>query len=135
MSGGYVSCGRWMGEDKSCSGFMPLLDELEKLVRDDERANWEAQLAAPLRSQFETTPEDDMPYLTLTPPMMECLATFVRRYVEIEVAKGVAPEPDDSDDGSGWRAGPGWRLYCAVDLLRAQQECAVTGRTVVIHYD
>lgn len=135
MSGGYVSCGRWMGEDKSCSGFMPLLDLLETLVRDDERAYWEAELATPLRSQFDSTPEDDMPYVTLTPPMMECLAKFVRRYVEIELAKGVAPEPDTSDDGSGWRAGPGWRLYCAVDLVRAQEESAASGHDVIIHYD
>jgi hypothetical protein len=124
-----------MGEDKSCSGFLPLLDQLEMLVRDGERAYWEAELATPLHSQIDRTPEDDMPYLTLSPPMMECLASFVRRYVEIELAKGVRPEPDASDDGGEWRAGPGWRLYCAVDLLRAQEECVASGSDVIIHYD
>ena len=135
MSGGYVSCGSWLGDDKSCSAFLPLLDSLEEVVAESERAEWETKVVAPLRTQLDATDADDMPFLRLNPDTMECLGRVARRYVEQQIGRGVAPEPDESFSADGWRSGPGWRLYCATDLVTASEKAQSSGNEVVIHFD
>ncbi len=134
MGGGYISCGEWLGDDKSGSAFLSLLDELEQTLLPEETSRWQEMVGEPLQEQLNDTPEDDMPYLELDRAMMDCLIGPVRRYVAQERARGIRGDPPGTVE-DGWQSGPEWRLYCAIDLLRAHDECSRTGDTVVIHFD
>jgi hypothetical protein len=118
MSGGYVSCGKWLGDDKSCTEFLPLLEALEDLVTAAERKAWEKNVAGPIRGSLEALSEDDLPYFRLAPAAAALLAGVAARFLERSKRK-----KDES------------LRRCAEDLVRAAAKSKATGKKVVIHYD
>lgn len=135
MGGGYISCGNFMGEDKSGSAFFPLLNDLEEVVGAEERDLWEREFAQPLRRQMEARDEDEPGFFRITKTMMEPLAAPLDRYYRRQMERLGNPDPIEALQLDDERDGEGWRYYCACDLLRAWQECQRTGKDVVVHFD
>jgi hypothetical protein len=135
MSGGYISCGQFMGEDKSGNAFFGLLEDHEEVVSEEERQRWEEAFAEPLRWQMDAQDEDEAPLFRIDKTMMETVVTPLTRYYERQTERLGNPDPMDAPNLDDGRDGEGWKYYCAYGLLRAWQECQKTGKDVVVHFD
>ena len=88
--------------------------------------------------------EDEM-MLRITPQLVQTLIIPLRKYYENLGAKLNYPKPFDApsiDDESGlnptdakWRAGDGWRYYCAHDLLKACEISLQTNEDIIVSFD
>ncbi len=132
MSGGYLSCGEWMGEDKTGTAFLEVAAVLEEdVVTEEESSQWDQHFADPLRAQLEELDEDDNPYMELSPEMMEVLVPVARRYFStLESDNSGLSEENFHEQGE-----TGWHWICLKELFRAYEAQKVNGEKVVIHYD
>jgi hypothetical protein len=135
MSGGYLSCGDWSGDDKSGSAFFEMVQDIEDSLNDAERDEWEERFAAPLRQQMDGQPEDDVPSFTLSREMMEVLGPKVAPYFDRLRERLGNPPPDSWHEIGERRTGEGWRLICAQDVLKAYQASKATADDVFLHFD
>jgi hypothetical protein len=136
MSGGYFSCGDWMGGDKTGSAFFDVLDRIEQeVISPDEQSAWDTGFAEPLRAQLAQQDEDEPPYLQLSRSMLDLLIPPARRCFETLNEQLGRPDPDSWHDLGESRSGEGWQLICLDDLFRAYQACCESGASVVLHFD
>jgi hypothetical protein len=135
MSGGYLSCGAWSGDDKSGSAFFDMVRDIEDSLTDAERDEWEEHFAAPLQQQMDQQPEDDVPSFTLSPRMMDVLGPKVAPYFDRLRERLGNPPPDSWHQIGEWRSGDGWRLLCAQDVLEAYEISRRSSEDVFLHFD
>lgn len=57
MGGGYIRCGDFSGDDKSCSAISGVFDELPSVLQEQERNEFVTNVLEPLQSQLEETGE------------------------------------------------------------------------------
>jgi hypothetical protein len=141
MGGGYINCGDFSGDDKSCSAISGVFDELPSSLKEHERNEFVTNVLGPLQSQLEETGE----YFLIPPEvarkMLPVVQTLYEKYRNIFLNKTVW-DAIASDDDSGidpseakWGAGPGWRYYCLTDLLKGLQQSIETNTDVCISFD
>ena len=135
MAGGYISCGDFLGSDKTGTAIFEMLNDVEEQVTPQERKKWASVFAKPLQKQLESLDEDDLPYMELSKKMMDVLVGPLRRYYDALNAQLNHPSFDEAAEIGEWRSGEGWRLLCAHDLLEAYDVCCRTKRPVVVHFD
>jgi hypothetical protein len=135
MSGGYFSCGNWMGDDKTGSAFFEVLDNLEDVVTSEERPLWDAEFAAPLRAQLDELDEDEPPFMELSRQMMDVLVPPARRYFQLLNERLGHPDPDTWPEIGERKTGAGWELMCLEDLFRAYDACCKSNESVTVHFD
>jgi hypothetical protein len=141
MGGGYISCGEFLGEDKSGSAFEGVLRGIPTILAPDAAATFTKHVATPLlqalyvgEQEFEITPE-------IVGHLFQPLTTY---YAHLDQVLGhphpyEAPELDrtrglDMTDAK-YGAGLGWQFYCTHDLLRACEISRDTGEPIVISFD
>ena len=135
MSGGYLSCGNWMGDDKAGTAFFQVLDSLEEMLTVDERPQWDEGFATHLRQQLDELDEDEPPFMQLSRSMLDVLVPVARRYFDVLSERLGNPSPDTWSEMGEWKTGEGWQLMCLQDLFQAYDACCRSGRPVVIHFD
>jgi hypothetical protein len=141
MGGGYIHCGDFSGDDKSCSAISGVFDELPSVLQEHERNDFVTNVLGPLQSQLEETGE----YFLIPPevasvmlPVVQTLydryqTTFLNKTVWDAVASDDTLGIDSSD--AKWGAGPGWRYYCLTDLLKGLRQSIETDTDVCISFD
>ncbi|PQO31339.1 hypothetical protein C5Y96_13435 [Blastopirellula marina] len=130
MSGGYYSCGEWMGEDKTGTAFLEIVAILEDdYVSEEEMSQWDAEFADPLREQLEAI-EDDAPYMELSSGMMNVLVPIARRYFE-----KLESENEGLSEETFHESEEGWQWICLKELWNAFDAQKNSGELVVVHYD
>jgi hypothetical protein len=141
MGGGYISCGEFVGADKSGSALSGVWSVIENVYAEaalkHRLAEWDVEAQEAFRAG---SMEADLPS-----QIAADLIKPLERYVADLGQKLGHPEHADApalDEAAGiprmdakWGAGDGWRYYCAVDLLAACRVSAETGDVVVIAFD
>ena len=128
MGGLNISCGNFLGEDKSGSAFevvLSQLDGVDPFVKDK------------LLSGF-----NDEEYVLIETQISSLLVEPLRLYRD-GLIKDIGHDDwlretllEESNGGNPtdlkWGEGRGWRLYCAENLLRACQHSAASEEPVVV---
>src|SRR5687767_12921583 len=121
MGGGYISCGEFMGDDKSGSAFEGVLRGIPIVLTAEEGTAFSEQVAAPLLQalheggeQFEISPE----------MVSHLLQPLTRYHAHLDETLG-HPHPYDAPELDRERGldmtdakygdGPGWQFYCTHD--------------------
>ncbi len=141
MGGGYIQCGEFFGDDKSCSAISGVFEELPLQLPENERKAFLQEVLSPIESQLIETEA----YFKISPGVSERLLAVVERLfakykeqfgdsevwdvIELEDSNGV-----DSVDLK-WGKGAGWRYYCLTDLRIALQHSIESGDDVLVHFD
>jgi hypothetical protein len=125
MAGGYISCGSFMGGDKSGSAFQGLLEAIECFRPVVEAEQFRAAVIGPVLEQGYS--EDQT--LSVPADVVPHSADPLRRYYDHQGRQMGHPLPHDAPDldkvarldpvAAKWGEGPGWQYYCAHDLLKA----------------
>ena len=141
MSGGYIHCGEFSGDDKSGSAISGVLEALPECVADDMRGEFADTVSIPLAEYLEAA-ED---HFLIEPEMSAQLIEPVDRLYERYGNELGHPEPFEAlqlDDDRGldpteakWGKGIGWRYYCLHDLRIALRQSLESGEPVVISFD
>lgn len=141
MGGGYIQCGDFSGDDKSCSAISGVFDELPSVLEERERNEFVTNVLDPLHSQLEETGE----YFVIPPDVASMMLPAVQilydKYRDIFLNKtvwdAVASDDDCGIDPSEakWGQGPGWRYYCLTDLLQGLQHSIETDTDICISFD
>lgn len=141
MGGGYIHCGDFSGEDKSCSAISGVFEELPSVLPANKRAAFDAEILAPLRSDLEANGD----YFLIPPevsvqllPVAESLLNQYRaKYGDSEVWDVM-----ELDEAAGldsveakWGKSPGWRYYCLTDLCAGLRHSIATRTEVCISFD
>lgn len=137
MSGGYISCGEFNGEDKSGSAYSGVLADLQTLG-----SGRYAQLVEPLARDLANCEES----VEIPQHVAASLLPVLREYrgvLEVELGDIRDPfEAIDHDEELGldssdakWGQGTGWKYYCVLDLERALVRSISTGECVYIEFD
>lgn len=136
MSGGYISCGTFHGDDKSGSALQGVLEGLKAL--EDARYS---EIVARLREELDQATGE----VQIDVGTAAILAPAIRTYREaIEAELGGPRDPFEvaAEDAqkmnpidAKWGAGLGWRYYCVVDLETALDVSAAEGEPVLIEFD
>jgi len=146
MSGGYVSCGGFHGDDKSCSAFRGVLDQIVSLPSynpDTDLQRFIERLRSFLSGEGDAEWSDYLlispqQAIDLEPYLAECSRSLVADlgtedpFEAIEKDKAV-PGLDPIE--AKWGKGKGWRLYCVTDLLRVIALSRTTGEVICIAFD
>jgi hypothetical protein len=141
MGGGYISCGDFMGGDKSGSALEGVLNGILKALPDSEKYSFKTRVVEPLLTACRRCEEEfEMPneiVLALLDPLRAYHAYLGNLLGH--------PEPylaPDLDRKSGLNAteakygkGPGWQYYCADDLIKACDKSLQTGESVMLAFD
>ena len=136
MSGGYFSCGSWIGDDKTASAFFEVLENIEEdIITVDERADWDSDFSNPLRAQLAELDEDEPPFMELSRSMLDVLLPPARRYFEVLSQRLGHPDRDSWPDIGEWKIGEGWELMCLHDLFQAYNACCESEESVTVHFD
>jgi hypothetical protein len=140
MSGGYISCGDFRGEDKSGSAITGVFEALPEYISPENRYAFINEVLEPLQNSIENG--DHM--LIYSPDAKRLLPLVELLYEEYKTELG-APEPwnapqVDEDRGidpidAKWGKGIGWRYYCLHDLRSALRLCVETDDPVCISFD
>jgi len=140
MGGGYISCGDFLGEDKSGSAISGVFEALEPLL-SAEASDVMERLNADVEQRFDEGEQE----FRIPPPLAALLVEPLERYQQELGARLGHPDPaeaPDLDRASGldpidakWGAGDGWRYYCVHDLLQACQLSRESGQPVVVSFD
>ena len=130
MSGGYISCGSWLGEDKSGSGFFEVLEGIEDIISEHEYSNWEESFSNPLREQLEDMDEDELPYMKINKAMLDVLIPLAKRYNTQLLNELGNPEAENWHETE-----EGWQLMCLADLFEAYKACSKSNKDVTVHFD
>lgn len=122
MGGINIYCGSFSGDDKSGSAVEGVLAGMEAMA-----STHEVEAIARVKSALE----DASDHILIEPDEARLLLPLLRRYsAEVDGQLAVPGDPFDQmardEDGSTidatvlkFGAGPGWRAYCARDLLKA----------------
>ena len=117
MGGGYIQCGDFSGDDKSCSAISDVFDELPSALQENDRNEFVTNVIGPLQSQLEETGEFFLISPDVAKQMLPVVQTLYDKYRSIFLNKtvwdAVASDNDLGIDSSEakWGAGPGWRYY------------------------
>lgn len=141
MSGGYINCADFTGDDKSCSAISGVFEELPSVLPEFERDVFVAEVIQPLQDQLEETGEyfliNQATSERLLRPVDMLYEEYRKRFGDSEVWDAV-----ELDHASGmnpvqakWGAGPGWRYYCLTDLRKGLRRSIETGADVCISFD
>lgn len=141
MDGGYISCGKFQGEDKSGSAIGGVLRSVPTLLSEEEATTFNQKVATGLLQALDEGRE----WFEISPEMVSHLAGPLTRYMAHLNNMLGNPHPweaPDLDEKRGidpieakYGAGPGWQLYCTHDLLRACEISQNSGKAIVISFD
>ncbi len=146
MGGGYISCGEFSGDDKSCSALKGVIDQIVALP--SYRPSSELQQCLQRISAFlagggdaewsDCLAIDPSQAAELEPYLEECRRSLISDLGTSDPFKAI--EMDDAAPGldateAKWGKGKGWRLYCITDLLRAVAHSRVRGDVIYIAFD
>lgn len=135
MAGFHLSCGEWMGTDKSASAISEVLTDVSKVVTPKERAAWRDDFMRPFNAQITSDDPGDFPPIRMSKEMMEALIGPLRRYRKKLGERLGDPDPYEAPqlvEDSGNRDSDGWRLLCAQELIAAYEACMESGEPVVL---
>ena len=146
MGGGYVSCGAFQGDDKSCSALQGVIEQIERLScysPDAELRRFVARVKAFLSGGHDSEWTD---YLLIAPRQARELKPYLEECEQVLIADVDTSDPFDAiekDEAvpgldpveAKWGKGKGWRLYCIIDLLRAIDHSQTTGEDICIAFD
>ena len=146
MGGGYVSCGAFSGEDKSCSAFQGVIEQVETLpcfAPSGEFGQFFSRVKAFLSGQPDPEWTD---YLLITPQQAAEFAPYLEDCKQGLIADLGTSDPFDAiekdaavsgldETEAKWGKGKGWRLYCVTDLLRAVEHSKATGEDICVSFD
>jgi hypothetical protein len=146
MSGGYVSCGVFIGDDKSCSALSGVIEQIEELPSyraDGSSGEFLTRIKTFLSIGGDPEWTD---YLLIAPPQAAALKPYLEECKETLIAElGTADPFDAIEEDSAvrgldpleaqWGKGKGWRLYCVTDLLRAIEHCELSGDVICLTFD
>jgi hypothetical protein len=141
MGGGYISCGEFMGEDKSGSALPGVLRDIPKVLSSAEAADFRKQVAGPLMEAMGRG-EQEVEVSATTVSLL--LAPLARYHAHLDETLG-HPHPHDAPEldrqrgmnmtDAKWGDGLGWQFYCTHDLLRACEVSQKTGAPIVLNFD
>jgi hypothetical protein len=142
MSGGYISCGNFLGSDKSGSAIYGVLDALPALLAPDERERFQDSIITPIRLAIENAQEQE---ILIDPNVASHIAPVAEKlYTRLGEALGhplphEAP-PIDAQSGldpveAKWGKGKGWQYYCLHDLLKACRVSIESGEPICLSFD
>jgi hypothetical protein len=148
MAGGYISCGEFVGDDKSGSAILGVVDDIRHLPGWDAESpmadvidgiyafvSGESVPPQAWSEAIEITPKE---ILDLVPYLEQCRTNLIDTLGTSDPVKAIAREQESSNlDPSAlkWGKGAGWRLYCVIDLLRAAEHASRTAESVFIEFD
>jgi hypothetical protein len=140
MGGGYISCGKWHGDDKSGSAIEGVFSALKPKFSADTAAHF-ARVWAKADEGFQQGEQEFAIPVELAAKLIPPLQDY---YAELGEKMG-HPDPQEApelDRDSGldmgdakWGAGDGWRYYCAHDLLEACRLAVKSVTPVVVSFD
>lgn len=146
MGGGYVSCGSFTGDDKSCSALLGVLDQIESLPSYSPSLELQRNIG---RIRTFLSGQGDAEWgdyiliapqqaIELEPCLQKCSRSLIAELGTSDSFEAI--EKDAAVSGSDtveakWGKGKGWRLYCVTDLLRAIRHCRATGENICIAFD
>lgn len=141
MGGGYIRCGDFSGDDKSCSAISGVFEELPSVLPADARDGFVAEVIEPLQSQLETNGE----YFLISPtiakrplPVVETLfGQYRTKYANAEVWDVMELDEKSGMDSidAKWGKGAGWRYYCITDLRAGLRHSIDTRTDVCVSFD
>ncbi len=138
MGGGYISCGDFLGDDKSGAPIGGILEDLVSNLADTQNSAIATELLEQLDSETDHILIEPghasklLPdfkhlqtyYKTLFPDLDNWWLIFER-----EVQQGM-------DNVAGkWGESIGWKIYCLADLIPACEISISTNEPVVISFD
>ncbi len=141
MSGGYIACGSFLGDDKSGSAFQGLLESIAQFLSANEAEQFRATTIAPILESGYSQEQK----MTIQADVVMHLAGPLRQYYDHlghQLGYPLPHEAPDLDKKAGldpieakWGKGPGWQYYCAHDLLQACDESQRIGEPIVLSFD
>ena len=118
MAGGYITCGTFLGDDKSGSAISGVFTTLPECVPESERANLVSKALDPLAEYLEEHEDHFLIESATASILLEPVEALYSKYAE-ELGH---PEPFDapqidkdrglSPSDAKWGQGIGWRYYC-----------------------
>lgn len=139
MSGGYISCGEFIGGDKTGTAFFEMLEDIVDVITPAEKPAFKAELVLPLQEQLADQEDDEdeaeEPVIALSRPMMNALVPPMKRYLQRTLERLKNPAPETWRNIGQGETGEGWRLICAQDLLKAYEACIKSGEDVIVQFD
>lgn len=141
MAGGYISCGKFFGDDKSGSAISGVFEALPALLPESERDSFVEDVLNPLAADLEENedhfsidPQDAQRLLPLVDDLYEAYGEELGHPRPFE-----APQCDEdrglNSSDAKWGQGIGWRYYCLYDLRQALKLSVSKGDPVVVHFD
>jgi hypothetical protein len=140
MGGGYISCGNFLGDDKSGSAFVGVLRGIPTVLSAAEAAAFRVSLAEPLMAMLEDSQE-----LEITPQRAAELFEPLRKFHEHLRAALGDPEPCHAPEldrklgvnmtNAKYGEGTGWQFYCTHDLLHACELSQKSKEPIGISFD
>jgi len=141
MGGGYISCGEFMGEDKSGSAISGVLRDMATMLSPAEGAAFQKHVAGPVLEAMHRGEQE----IEIPPAAASLLLGPLARYhTHLDATLG-HPHPYDAPEldrkrgmdmtEAKWGEGLGWQFYCTHDLLRACEVSQKTGAAIVLHFD
>ena len=141
MGGGYISCGEFMGEDKSGSAFEGVLRGILTMLPPKEAVTFTMHVATPLLQALQEGQEQ----FEIPPDMVGHLFEPLKRYhAHLDHMLG-HPHPHEAPELDRQRgldmieakygSGPGWQFYCTHDLVRACEVSRRTGEPIIFAFD
>lgn len=141
MSGGYIQCDDFRGDDKSGSAISAVLEELALYLPEAERRSFVSDLIVPLQRQLEETGE----YFLIPPAFSERLLPVVNlmydeyrnRFGDSDAFAAIALDDKSGFDSveAKWGKGAGWRYYCLTDLRVALRRSIDSDSDVCVCFD
>jgi hypothetical protein len=141
MAGGYISCGSFMGADKSGSAFEGLLEAIAQSLPTEESRQFRDTVIRPVLDPGYSEEQT----LIVPADVALLLRGPLRSYYDHlgeQLGYPLPLEAPDLDRKAGldpveakWGKGLGWQHYCAHDLLQACLESRRSGEPVVLSFD
>jgi hypothetical protein len=141
MSGGYIHCAGFSGDDKSGSAITGVLDSLGECMPESDRAAFHDAVLNPICKAIREASDHILIEAEIVGRLKSPLDELYSRLgSELD-----HPEPSDApqfDDDQGldpieakWGKGKGWQYYCAHDLRLACEASLASGQPICISFD
>lgn len=141
MGGGYIHCGDFSGDDKSCSAITGVFEELPSVLPAASHEAFVAEVIEPLQSQLEINGE----YFLISPAVAERLLPVVESllgHYRTKYGNAAVWDVMELDEKSGMDSidaksgkGAGWRYYCLIDLSAGLRHSIDTRTDVCVSFD
>jgi hypothetical protein len=141
MGGGYISCGKFLGDDKSGSALQGVLRAIVLRLPPECVADFDKDVASPLLSSLD----QGMAEFEISPRMVARLVgplTDYHAYLDEILGHPDPEEAPELDRMQGldmtkakYGAGLGWQFTCTYDLLRACEVSKKEGLPILINFD